>query len=699
MADLKAVKNEALATINAALTILDKYPQLDETNTMASISLSSNPFSFLIDLLKSVRGYDYIIELISGFIGGYLPMLEATVKGILISNLKDMLTCSLNPFITKELLLNGIVLELRRLDLMGMFSFSPLDKQTGKFYYFGCEDVYAWNELSNKVWNERVAARKLNDPQTYQDINVSPYESNKEDFNAFLYYVKNFAPAREVWGMKYKEGDTDKSTRLEAKIGPKLQPSDKQWCKDHKNKKRDGIITLEYHERSSSLTNAHGDTLGQQTPFNQCLHVFIGNTEFYEPDYDRLQKELADAESSINEKIEERDNVQSRLNQIWEAESFATSNYESQVIKKDEYKQLKKDYKKERDKLNEQLNNIQNELNALTVTKRNTEGLLHTAATSQNYRDIRQNYYYKRTLVEWNVDYVMSLHLFDPFVITSQIIDAITGCFTVDLNLSYEQMLIRFEVEKMVKMIIESDDQAVSDCFFTFSNDDYDKMLNQAELVRAGMLTLDGRGIGDVRLNAEDLLSGLNSVSSSASKQEIQSVIAGTMTDLTSKISRTEGYLETDNINANLRLNINANLRLNIIENMLNALAYAITIQILSPKIYLVMAINLKILGQDAGFSLAGFIERNKQMVVQILRAVRDAIIDYIVKELMKIVGDLAEQVASKLTIEQVMYYRRLIKKLIDCFRSGRNGLDWNQDLIEHADLIQQEEEPKNAEC
>ena len=188
MADLKAVKDEALATINAALTILDKYPQLDETSTMASISLSSNPFSFLIDLLKSVRGYDFIIELISGFIGGYLPMLEATVKGILITNLKDMLTCSLNPFITKELLLNGIVLELRRLDLMGMFRFSPLDKQTGKFYYFGCEDVYAWNELSNKVWNERVAVRKLNDPQTYQDINQSPYESNKEDFNAFLYY-------------------------------------------------------------------------------------------------------------------------------------------------------------------------------------------------------------------------------------------------------------------------------------------------------------------------------------------------------------------------------------------------------------------------------------------------------------------------------------------------------------------------------
>lgn len=682
MADLKTVKNEALATINSALTILDNYPMLDESSTLASVNLSSNPFSFLLDLLKTTKGYDYMVQLIAGFIGGYLPVLESTVKGILITNLKTMLSCSINPFITKELLLNGVVLELRRLDLINMLRWSPLNDKVGKFYYFGCEDKnLTMTELSNKRWNETVTARKEANPETYKDKNISPYESNKEDFNAFLYYVKNYAPDREVWGMKFKSGEKyeDKADRLNG--GKKL-------------KKRDGIVTLEYHERSGSLKNALGDSLGMQTPFNQCLHVFIGNTESKKQfQNEAYYRQLVKLEQEMHKLQEDMEQKQSSYRLAVELLSNQQRLYSEGKIKKDEYEAAKKTLSADVDRTKIAYDTAKRvwEEKCSEAAKQRAKINALPKAKPEDYRPLEQNYYYHHPLLEFNVDYVMSLHLFDPVVITSQILDCITGTLSVDLNLSYEQLLIKYEVEDMVKRIIESDDQVVSDCFFTFSNDDYDKMLNRAELVRAGLLTLDGRGIGDVRISTEDILSTLNTLSSNASKEEIQSVVAGSIHNLSSKIARTEGYEQSDRINANLRLNI--------IENILNSLAYSITMQILSPKIYLIMAINLKILGQEAGFSLSGFIERNRQMVVAILRAVRDAILDYIVRELMKVVGDLASQVAAKLTIEQVMYYRRLIKRLIDCFRSGRNGLDFSIDAIEHADIIEQTEEPKNSEC
>ena len=46
-----------------------------------------------------------------------------------------------------------------------------------------------------------------------------------------------------------------------------------------KQKKDDGIVTLEFNERSSSLKTASGKNMNAQTPYNNCLHVFIGNVK------------------------------------------------------------------------------------------------------------------------------------------------------------------------------------------------------------------------------------------------------------------------------------------------------------------------------------------------------------------------------------------------------------------------------------
>ena len=47
-----------------------------------------------------------------------------------------------------------------------------------------------------------------------------------------------------------------------------------------KLKKRTGIITLEYHENSQSVTDAEGQPLeNSHVPDRNCLHVFIGNTQ------------------------------------------------------------------------------------------------------------------------------------------------------------------------------------------------------------------------------------------------------------------------------------------------------------------------------------------------------------------------------------------------------------------------------------
>ena len=140
---------------------------------------------------------------------------------------------------------------------------------------------------------------------------------------------------------------------------------------------------------------------------------------------------------------------------------------------------------------------------------------------------------------------------------------------------------------------------------------------------------------------------------------------------------------------------LNFGAKINFIENIMNNLAYVITMSILSPKVYLLLAINLQLLGQQTNFNINDFIEMHRQMIVQILRAVRDALVQYLVDELMKILADLAKEVTIKLTIEQSQYYMRLIKRLIDSFRRNRNTLDFNTDDVYYNDIYDEIEEPK----
>ena len=65
----------------------------------------------------------------------------------------------------------------------------------------------------------------------------------------------------------------------------------------------------------------------------------------------------------------------------------------------------------------------------------------------------------------------------------------------------------------------------------------------------------------------------------------------------------------------------------------------------------------------------------------------------------MKILGNIATEIAVKIGIEQAQYYYRLMKKIISCFKRKGTELDFSIDSVEHADIITEEQTPKNTEC
>ena len=688
MADIKKVKSDAIATIDAAMTILDRLPEFDETNISLSYNESFNPFQFLMDLFKSTVGYDAFLNIISKIIAIELPAIEIAVKTILLTNFRNLISCSLNPIISRDVILNGFVFNLYEIDLLNILQYSPLSYKIGVWkpnigrnYYFGCDG--------------------FDYPSQLKDAG---------DFNAFLYYVKNYSLGREVWrGVNLTQSTFGDSTWGDRESyvyqRPMLPPEEIYDNIKHKCVKRAGIITLEYNERNSALTLADGSgSLSLKTPYNNCLHVFIGNTAPKElGEISQLEQLIYNFEEQIedkkNELISKKERLEFYRNKVEENKSdgikgvlSATEGAEVHAAYKDEIDALETDIKN----LEQDIKNLEQDISDTNSTKVYTEGLLNSllhSLTVTDYRSVEENYYYNRTIMEFNTDYITSLKLFDSKVVITQLIDALTNCLSIDLNLSYEQMFVKNEIKKMVSMINETDDIVVNDCFFSFSNEEFENMIHKTELARAGLLSENGELNSTVKVDAEKILSSLNTINENTSKEEMTTIINGALTEISKSISNTEYELKD---------NVNFNVQMNFIENLLTNLAFVITSAVISPKLYLLLGINLQMLGSEPNFDLAAFVEMHKQMIVSIIRSIRDKLISLLVEFLQKIVGRLAEEIGKKMAVEQIFYYKELIKRCIECFKMwGRSKyMDFDVDNIDYSDILQEEsEEPNNNNC
>lgn len=692
MANLQKTKSEALAMIDAALAILNKFPEIETADSTLSFNTSSNPFPFLMDCFKSTTGYNILIKILSKFIMLGLPAVEIAVKGVLLANIKNILSCAINPFISDEILRNGIVFNLQQIDITDTLRYSPLD-EIGKYYYFD-------NYKKSTVTDSTGKKKKIDVPKQIDDLKVS------KDFNCLIWYMKHIASFREVWGQQ--PDATGERTNV-------IENNDTYWNKEkQKCRKGAGIVTLEYNVRPEGLRNAEGYGMssgdasyaglqtpsgdasyaGLQTPYGECLHVFLGNVkEIYNEEGNAQQDAYINATKVLMEANDKISIAEKAIEDIKKQQKKYEQDRKKGKITQEHYTVLIGDCRKQIDVKETEITaqkKIIKDNKSLKVNAIKELRKIQANMKNNDYRKITQNYYYRRTLIEFNTDYVMSLKLFDSKVVTAQLLDSLMGLLNIDLNLTYKQMLIKNEVKKMVQMIVETDDTVVSDCFFTFTNDDYNAMLEKAELNRAKLFSINGEQNTTTTIDPKEILRSLNELDDSAIQSGDTTVIEHALTEISGNITTMDAR-EGDAINFGARMNF--------IENLMNNLAYVITSAVLSPKVYLLILINLEILGKDTNFNLEGFIGQFKQLIASLIRTIRDQLIKYLVDELMKILGNIATEIAVKIGIEQAQYYYRLMKKIIDCFKRKGTTLDFTIDSVEHADIITEEQTPKNAEC
>lgn len=301
------------------------------------------------------------------------------------------------------------------------------------------------------------------------------------------------------------------------------------------------------------------------------------------------------------------------------------------------------------------------------------------------------------TVYEFNYDFVMGMRLFDPQVIANKLITSLCNAkcnFGIGVN-KYETPY-QMRISRIIKKVIESTSSELSDCFFSFSNDEYNDMLEESEMMRANLKPFADSDNKAVTVDISSIRNILSECNDNATKQEKKDVLSRAITEasaiVTSEVLPSDKYA----------------LSFNFVKDLIRIFAQTLIEAIMSPKIMMLLAVNQKIMGKDvlSNYTKNGWEEMLKSLrntIMAIVREISNMVIQLILEEVLKRIGVLVAKVAERIVAEQLDSYMSVLRGLVnDCipfvmFRRS-NDLGTELDDVNFAE-IDEREEIRTQEC
>lgn len=718
MANIKGLQQDTMATIDAAKVLVDKVTAILELFSYSpslSFNLATNPIGFLLQLLEHAGvTYEQLRYFLTKFLIYTVPALEISVKAILLTNLKNMVSCSIDPRIPEQYRKrhvkipeyntdqrNGINIDVESIDMFDKLSVSPLSDE-GADMYFGLEgvtDVYKF--------------------------------ARADDFDAFLWFVIHkgrFPNSSEVTidGSSFTDNiHGNGAGRVDPPGGTLLSPLEIQFSS------------------GSPSTILPGNTF---TYSGKNAHVISMCIDSIYDDADNITHNtlvpVSDDWNSVNWYIRRKDQLWKNLGGGWKA--VAQKDDEGKITGTTVVynKSYNRDFSKERAICNLQFmdqassdspitglvnNRIRftilpkplihipnltgntmeppwrfkrmlfdadgsyNPNGKYTIIGADSDSLTYPGVTidpksgevTVEKEQIIPNLiecYPGLTVYEFNYDYVMGMKLFDPKVIATQLLDSLINTRVgINVRLDKKHQEATEAIKEIIKNIINVDDSIVSDCFYTFDNSKYERLLRQAEEKRAARQSF---GNTTTQISSfQSVKDILNEYDSNASLNEQFEVLSRTITEASVILS--EGSDAKDSYS------IHFGFVCDLIENLTMAIVYSI----FSPKVLMLLQVNEVIMGGKwKAFTMQDLLKALESVIISIINEIRDLILQELLKLLHEVLSPLIAMFTALVINEQVEGYVSAIRSMIeDCpilwFRFGNEYEDTKLDTVDYADI------------
>ena len=332
-----------------------------------------------------------------------------------------------------------------------------------------------------------------------------------------------------------------------------------------------------------------------------------------------------------------------------------------------------------------------------------TERQLHVKLSSQSYytpkKKEKGGLNYNKTIFEFNKDYLENIRIFVPRIILSNLIETlIHGKISIlDTLLKSEQdNVIDKKLDMIINGVLEETDTTVSDCFFSFSNEDYIEMIQQTELEKYSATYTGGDGSPATKYSKDALLDALDSINSTATMNETITEITKTVYDIASIPSEDSSVKASDGSVAMANSNW--------LNRIVSAIMKPIVKSLLTPQVMLLFVINLEAAGMlnidgnfDKIFEL--IFKKILSLFVGLARYIRDKIIEFLLKLFKERMQPMLVQWSAILVSENINDWIRLLLEAIQCIPRFNIKTDLTEiDNVQYADIVKTQDIPESSQ-
>ena len=729
MASIKDKQQEAMATIDTAKAMVDKVLTimgilLESPNL--SLTFATNPIGFILQLLKHLGvTYEELRDYLANFLIYVLPALEIGVKAVLLTNLKNMISCSVDPRIPEKYRKRhkgindyntsqeyGIDINIESIDFMDKLSINPLG-EFGSNWYFGLEgvedsykfaraddmDAFLWFVIHKGKFPNSSTISKLSDiGKTHgtESAKVTPSDGNGSLLSTVdVTYNKDESSSILLGNtFKYEDEAHVLSMCIDRKLG------------DSGNTIHNTLVPVSDDWSSVNWYARRADQLGKNLGFGWGVKQSNGGTYYKGKKGRDFSKERGLCNIQYIDQSSSDAPVTGLVNNKFRFTILPKPLVHIPDLSKGEppwrFKKMLFNDKGEYDSNGKYT--LVDISDSQDLTYLDGAIVIDPKSGSVTVNDDNKDTVIKNlmecypglTVFEFNYDYVMSIKLFDAKVLAHSLMESVLNTnmgLSVGLNAKYQDATE--EIKQIIKNILETDDSEVNDCYYTFDNSKYDSLLRKAEEKRArqerfGNVTHETRIFNKVNEIFDEY-------DANAELHEQIDVLHRAITQAAVTVS--EGVDEADKYN----------IEYNFIFDLIESLTTAIVNGILSPKVLMLLEVNQKIMGGTwEKFTMADLIKAMQTIIVAIVKEVRDLVIQELLKLLLKQLEPIIQMLGSILLREQLENYSDAIMEIIrNCpfiwFSFGNKYENTKIDTVDYADIdvssTKEGEQPSTNNC
>ena len=299
-----------------------------------------------------------------------------------------------------------------------------------------------------------------------------------------------------------------------------------------------------------------------------------------------------------------------------------------------------------------------------------------------------QEYWLNKTIFEFDFDYIYSLKLFNSKTLVASVINSVLGLVTYSIHNS----MVEGQIRQAVYNILLADDTESDDtCYFSFDNQTYNQLLVKAQHKHAGTYDYNGRNIP---VDMESMRNIVTKISHATTVEQQKQAIKDAYTQVATSFVN-NGYIEEKD---------QFSFGLKVVSDMLNETMIELVMQMLSPKIALLFAINAAVAGDEGSVEGWGDYIKNFNNVIQTTaKQIKNVVLEEMYLWLMKQLDPILNLYLSRLMLEAMNDYRELLTSLWESCTSIGSGYGGNYaggtvyaiENVDYADIIPEQKAPQ----